>query len=67
MGVAVESDHSDGSKPIAVSSNGAVLTREQEIERQFGKVAAAMKASRDRLAALTSIANERKAGRSPRR
>ena len=45
MELAVESDHSDSSKPIGVSFNKAALTREQEIERQLSKIAESMKAS----------------------
>jgi hypothetical protein len=60
MELTVELDHSDGTKLTGVSSNEAALTRVREIERQLSKAAESVKASRDRLAALTVIANERK-------
>ena len=52
MEVAVDSNHYDGSELLAVSSNVAALTIEQEIKRQLRKVAESMKASRDHLAVL---------------
>ena len=45
MELAVESDHSNSSKPIGVSFKEVALRREQEIERQLSKIAESMKAS----------------------
>ena len=60
MELAVESDHSNSSKPIGVSSNKGALTREQEIERQWRKVTESTRARWDRLAVITVITTEQK-------
>jgi hypothetical protein len=57
---AVEMDETACPKPAGVSSNEASLTREREIETKLNQAAKSVKASGDRLAALTVIASERK-------